>query len=262
MNNIKKGWIIYRNHFPSVYKHWTVVVSILLMLLFTFFTSLEADKSIIYFFSLPILDTMADRNFAFQVVFFDFFTVIWTIICLGFVPVKILAPVVQSYTVSNLLWLKLGPTNRYDLTLYRVMLVIIPACVFGIVSVLWALLFSTVHQIPFSEIIYPVYSLLAFILFTGSISLCMSGKPTTLIEVRYAYIFVILVIPVLLFLLKSKIIYKLNGRYPFVFPYRADKLGFETLPGTITAIVIGVILILIITGVNYIRIISQKYQNQ
>ncbi|MFM9948613.1 MAG: hypothetical protein ACKV1O_11800 [Saprospiraceae bacterium] len=259
MNNIRSAWTIYKNHLTPLYRHWTVIFSVILMLLFTFFTSLDERQYAITFFSLPIFDVQSDKNSAFQYVFFDYFEIIWGVICLGFVPFKILVPVVQSYTVSNSLWLRLAPTNTYILALYRAMLVLIPTIVFGVVALLWEFLFSIVHGLSFSLIGYPVCSMLAFMLFTGSLSICMAGKPTTMIEIRYAFIFIAFIIPIVLGSLKSKFIYTLNGIYPLVFPYDADELGFETLPGTITAIVIGIAIIILILGINYFRIVSQKH---
>ncbi len=262
MHDIRSAWIIYKNHFPAVYQHWSVITSGLLMTIFTVFTHVEKEQYGVFLFSISVLDVSGDPISALQLVFFDYFSIVWAVVCIGFVPVKILVPVVQSYTVSNSLWLRLAPTNIFTLALYRVLLVMIPSLSFGLMTSLWCGVFSLVHGIPYSMIVYPVYSLLAFILFTGSISILMAGRPTTLMEVRYAYVFLALIIPVLFLLLKNKLVYKFDGIFPFVFPYRADKLGFETLPGTITAIVMGVVLILFVLGINYIRILSQKNQKQ
>lgn len=210
---------------------------------FTFAVKWNDEASTLEFAGLNLgMGGSNGRFWSLKYAFYDLFIAGW-IVVVFFVFNKVLMPVTTSYMVSQSLWLRLASTNNTTLVISRIFQVFSATGLVFFISLIWVLAYSFRHQIGFHELVAAVYGASGYVLLSGGIIILLSGKPTTGIERRYAFVVLAMSIPVLLYLIgkNANVIRRFDGFFPYALPLGLKDTTFESVRAYKTAGMIGAI---------------------
>lgn len=243
MSELAKAWVIYQNVLPRQWRNRTLLVYVVGALLFTILTTWNSDQTMVNLAGIPIGD-LEERRFAFQDAFYDYVFLAYIPLLPFYIRTFILAPVTESYTVSNSLWLRLAPTRPVTLALYRMLIVVGGTVILWGVGFIWSVVFALWHDIPLGLLQQAIYSFAGFTLFAGGLITLLKGNPTQTIEMRQAYVWLVMLIPIGLYFFRETGSNALGPFYPFAAPYLKHTIGEITLNGTTAAALFGLLLLI------------------
>lgn len=249
---MKKAWVLYQNVLPGQLRSRALLVYAIYALLLIFLTTWNADETMVNLAGFTVGD-LEERTFAFQDAFFDYVFMAYIPLLPFYVRSHILGPVAESYTVSNSLWLRLAPTKPLTLALYRLLIVIGGTLILWSVSFVWSVLFALWHGLPLGLLQQSIFSLAGYTLLTGGLITLCKGRPTHTIELRQAFVWMIMLVPIGLYVFRAAGTSRLGAFYPFAAPYLKHNIGADTFNGTLAAAVLGLALLLANATYSYLK---------
>lgn len=242
MIELRRAWILFKNNLPFQYRSKAILWIIAYGILLTFLTTWNIEQGMVNLATFTVGELGEERIYALQDAFYDYVFVLYIPVILFYIRTQVLGPIAQSYTVSNSLWLRLAPTKPISLALHRSFIVIGGTFFLTVTCFFWASLFSLWHNIPLRLLFQSIYSLTGYTLLTGGIIIIFKGRPTQSLEMRQAYVWMVILVPFILYFFKDIGSRNFGSFYPFVAPYLKHVIGKTTLHGTTAAAILGLLL--------------------
>lgn len=82
---------------------------------------------------------------------------------------RLLKKLSESFSVNEMLWLRLLPCSPYEVALARALWIIGYACFIGILGTVWAVICTLFHHVSMSEILINIEGLVSYVLLSGGI---------------------------------------------------------------------------------------------
>lgn len=192
---------------------------------------------------------------AFIGILHELFSWFWLFLALPYTLRKLLLPLGDSTTISQMLWLRMTPALPCEVAIARSLRVIIWAVLLGILGLLWVvsiiLFHNILHQVSwsiFGELSLNVLALMSYVFLAGGIAIILdiflaiddySGKR---LITAYAGFIPIILAPVYIVIRNSK--YALN--FPYASPFfKAIAGNKESLHHFLIAIGVGISLLIL-----------------
>lgn len=236
---LKKAWILYRRQFMALSTNRAIIGFMIYAIVLTFITTWNDDQKMVNLASFVIGELGEEKQYAFQDAFYDYYFVAYIPLILFFIRPFVMNEVIESHTVSNALWLRMAPTTQITLVLYRIMIIAGAGLLLLTISILWAALFSIYHNINFTLLIQSFYSLFGYVILAGGLIIFIKGKPNQKIELRHAYVWLILILPIVLFFFRDTGFKKFGYIYPAAGPYLKHNIGVASWSSTNAAVILG-----------------------
>jgi hypothetical protein len=161
---------------------------------------------------------------------------------------KLLQPLNESFTVSQLLWLRLTPCLPYEIALVRALLVMLYALALAILGGLWVTIAVLFHHISAAMLLVQVFGLVAYTLLAGGIVVAIDFGSTLTYSDRQLIPVLALLLPILLYPIQFQLS-QLAHAAPLLrlLPYAAPVSGNsqQTILHFAMAAALGIVLLLI-----------------
>jgi hypothetical protein len=148
-----------------------------------------------------------------------------------FIFAKLLQPLKESFTVSQLLWLRLTPCLPHEIALVRVLLVISYALALAVLGGLWVIIAVLFHHIPAAMLLVQVFGIVAYTLLAGGIVVAIDFSSTLTYSNRQLIPVMALLLPILLYPIQLQLS-QLAHVAPILrlFPYAAPVADYSQQP--------------------------------
>lgn len=205
----------------------------------TLMISWNDERGLVEFGSLQLESTLGkNREASLQRVFYDFFTFGWLPFVL-FIFSRVLIPVNMSYSVSQVLWLRLSHTSNITLVSARIIQVFAATTLVSFVGLVWIFFYSILHGVEASLLKHAVFSVTGYVLLAGGIVILLAGRPNLQTEKRFAFVVLAAALPLLLYLIGKHLGVRFNGFFPYAVPLEAKAANLDTIKAYFTASALG-----------------------
>jgi hypothetical protein len=157
-------------HYLRKTSQYVALLTIFLVgtLVSTFPVKWDYARSSVTFFGFPLELYGHSRQESLLTLLNEFFSWAWIIIAILYLP-RLLRQLSESFSVKEMLWLRLVPCSPYEVAVARACWVGSWAFLLGALGTVWALICSLFHQIPSSELFVNIEGLVGHVLLSGGI---------------------------------------------------------------------------------------------
>lgn len=230
-----------------------------------FFAYWNEDKLEVVIFSVVNLDLPSfNRELCLAYVFDDFFALYWLVVVFIFIPKLSFNRLINSFTISNLLYLKLSPVSPFQIKLYRTSIVFGTALFYSGISLVLAIIYCFVHNIPARGPLISIFGLFTHIIFSGGLLLIFQLPLNAELPDRRRWLYFFILFPVVVYIFCNQLIDNVNGFLPFTTPFVLRTKGFAVLKSLNLATFLGILFIFVhcipernVKGVNSPTKVSQ-----
>jgi len=239
--------ILVKNYIGNKSQYISLIMICLVgIILSTFPIGWDRTLNSVTLFNLPLELYGRSREGSLLGLLDEFFSWAWVIIAIFYLP-SLLKKLNESFSVNEMLWLRLLPCHPYEVAIARVCWVVGWASLLGILGTVWALICSSFHQVPYRELLINVEGLVSHVILSGGIIVALDF----VVNIRELEQNLTSVIALLFPLLLTPIYLGINeildvrymGFFPYVIPFNR---GLQNTFGHFaTAALIGLILLFI-----------------
>ena len=243
--NFKTTVILVKHYIGNTSKYLNILYIFFgLILLSTFPVKWDITQNSVTFFGIPFELYGQSREYSLVTLVNEWFSWAWIIIAI-FSLSKLLKKLSESFSVKEMLWLRLLPCSPYEVSLAKALWIIAYAVFLGMFGTIWAIICASYHHVSINELLINVEGLVSHVLLSGGIVLALNlvipiGESEQNSISAIALIFPLILMPIYLGInrLADENILKY---FPYSFPFNT------ALENTVfhfgIAILIGVILL-------------------
>ena len=217
MINLNKVWVIIKPQVIKLVKsyHWLLLLVggvIIATLPFSWY------QEQLRFFTIPLEAYQGAKETAFIALLHELFSWAWIYIAFD-VLWRLLLPLGDSFSVSQLLWLRLTPCSPWEIAAARAIWVMAYGVWVGVLGIIWVLVSSLYHQISPTNLLLDVLGLVSHIIFAGGIVVVLDFGLEGDYFTKKVIAVVALFVPCLLDLVRLAIDNFVDTQYVRFFPY-------------------------------------------
>ena len=216
MINLNKAWVIVKPEIIKLVKsyHWLILLGVGIIIA----TPFGWDQEKLTVFNIPLEGYYGSRETVYISLLHELFSWAWIYIAFD-VLFRLLLPLGDSFSVSQLLWLRLTPCSPVDIAVARGIWVIAYGVLLGVLGLIWMLITSLYYHVFSTNLLLDALGLVSYIIFAGGMIAVLDFD----LEFDYLSKKVIAVValffPSLLGLVKLGIANLIHGEYAKFFPY-------------------------------------------
>lgn len=166
--------ILAKHYFGKVSQHIGLLGLFLVgILLSTLPVGWDQHSSNVTFFGFPLELYGHSREESLSALLNEFFSWAWIIVALFYLS-KLLKRLSESFSVNEMLWLRLIPCSPYEVAVARACWVIGSALALGTLGAIWVLTCSVFHQVGFDGLFVNVEGLVSHVLLSGGIVVALN----------------------------------------------------------------------------------------
>lgn len=217
MIDLNKIWIIVKPEIIKLLKSYHLLILLVVgIIIATWLFSWDGEQ--LTFFNMPLEGYQGARETVYINLLHEFFS--WAWICIAFcVLLRLLIPLGDSFSASQLLWLRLTYCSPWEIAAARAIWVIAYGVWLGFLGLIWVLVTSLYHHILSANLLLDVLGLVSYIIFAGGMIAILDFDLAFDYVSKRVIVFVALFLPCLLDLLKIGIGGLLDSQYIKFFPY-------------------------------------------
>ena len=217
MINLNKTWIIVKPEIIKLLKSYHLLILLVGgIIIATLPFSWDGEQ--ITFFNIPLEGYQGTRETVYINLLHELFSWAWIYIAF-YVFFRLLLPLGDSFSVSQLLWLRLTPCFPWEIAAARAIWVIAYGVWLGFLGLIWVLVTSLYHHIYSANLLLDVLGLVSYIIFAGGMIAVLDFDLVFDYVSKRVIAVVALFLPCLLDLLKIGIGGLLDSQYIRFFPY-------------------------------------------
>jgi hypothetical protein len=217
MINLNKTWIIVKPEIIKLLKSYHLLILLVVgIIIATLPFSWDGEQ--LTFFNIPLEGYHGTRETVYINFLHEFFSWAWIYIAF-YVLRRLLIPLGDSFSVSQLLWLRLTPCFPWEIAAARAIWVIAYGVWLGFLGLIWVLVTSLYHHIYSANLLLDVLGLVSYIIFAGGMIAVLDFDLVFDSVSKRVIAVVALFLPCLLYLLKIGIGGLLDSQYIRFFPY-------------------------------------------
>ncbi|MBN3928021.1 hypothetical protein [Nostoc sp. NMS4] len=194
------------------------------------------------FLSIPLSVYSFDKETALNGFLLELFEWSWIPFVFA-IFISLLKPLEESFSVSQILWLRLTPCQPYEVALSRVFLVIGYGIWLGGLSSLWVIIIAFFHKIYPTTLFIEIFGLISYVILCGGTIVAFDFKPSFSYSERPLVPVIALLLPLILYAIYSGLNQVIKGNYlisffPFAVPISINSIqnishfGMAALIGT------------------------------
>ena len=206
-------------------RHWTVYAFLVVIVATLFGVRWDPEINMVQLFGITGGKVGELREYALQDAFIDLHLLVWILACFFYLPLKVLLPLAHSFDVSNRLWLRFSVFSERSHVVYRALITVFPALLFGLLGLVWALLFSAVHDVALPLLLTPLLTLFGYMLFVGAAVAAIRGRPVWNREMRLGVVIAALLLPIIFSVFQDSLSDLTGGLLPFAAPPLGELTG-------------------------------------
>jgi len=226
--------------------YW-VVLSYGLLTVFSFLTFWNSGEESIFLFGfIDLYDVTLSsiEEEAFRILFYDLYSTFWLILLLTYIPNKIIFPLSHSFSVNQNLWMRFLPNTKItDVALSRVYMLFYSLSIIVGASAIWIIIYSVLKGVDIRELLIPVLGLVGHVCIVAGLCFLVCSNKKSSVSLRKSIVYLLLLLPVLLYLIGDSIAKKLGGIFPYASPFSAKYNGHIVVKPFLTTLIIGILLI-------------------
>lgn len=234
MINIQRVLILVRMYINSKIELISLPIMLCLAGILIFTTLVGDDREAITFlglnmksFSYGYSGNFENKNIALISYIDDWFSTAWLIIAFFYLFPRLLAPLGNSFSISQLLWLRFTRCLPHEISTARALWVIIFATWLGFLGICWALPIALFHHISPKQLLLDIGGLVSHVLLSGGIITVLNFNLKISDEQRRLISATALITPLFLLLIYSILGQNsLLGDYakflPYTFPFTRE----------------------------------------
>ncbi|MDF0552489.1 hypothetical protein [Kamptonema sp. UHCC 0994] len=217
MIDLNKTWIIVKPEIIKLIKsyHLLILLGAGIIIVTQFY---GWDKESLTIFNIPLEGYHGSRETVYKNLLHEWFSWAWIYITF-YVLLRLLLPLGDSFSVSQLLWLRLTPCSPWEIAAARAIWVIAYGVWLGFLGLIWVLVTSLYHHIYPANVLLDVLGLVSYIIFVGGMIAVLDFDPECDYFSKRVIVFFALFLPSLLDLLKIGIGGLFHSQYIRFFPY-------------------------------------------
>jgi hypothetical protein len=173
---------------------------------------------------------------------YEIFSCSWLFIAISILPNYLLLPLVESFSISQILWLRFTPCLSSEIALAKVFWVISWGLWINVLTVIWAVIYSIFHHIILADVFLHIVGLFGHVVFSGGIIVVLDFLLREDHRYRITISTVALLLPLVISFVHFSQIIKDDKYLPFVIPFTNAS---ENMSNFISAAITGTILLLI-----------------
>ena len=217
MINLNKTWIIVKPEIIKLLKSYHLLILLVGgIIIATLPFSWDGEQ--LTFFNIPLEGYQGTRETVYINLLHELFSWAWIYIAF-YVFFRLLLPLGESFSVSQLLWLRLTPCFPWEIAAARAIWVIAYGVWLGFLGLIWVLVTSLYHHIYSANLLLDVLGLVSYIIFAGGMIAVLDFDLVFDYVSKRVIAVVALFLPCLLDLLKIGIGGLLDSQYIRFFPY-------------------------------------------
>lgn len=231
---------------------------VLLYCLLTVFSFLafwnNAEESIFLFGFIDLYDVTLSsvKEESFRILFYDLYSTFWVTLLLTYIPNKVIFPLSHSFSVNQSLWMRFLPNTKVtDVALSRVYMLFYSLSIMVGASAIWIVLYSILKGVDILELLIPVLGLVGHVCMAAGLCFLVGSNKKSSVSFRKSVVYILLLLPVLLYLIGDSTAIKLGGIFPYASPFSAKHNGNVVLKPFLTTLIIGILLISYYLGRNF-----------
>ena len=144
-----------------------VILIFLLQIISVFIIQYDGEN--VFLLNTIVVNSGINKKEALEFVYYEYFSLSWILFSTLYLLPKLLLPLSNSFSVNQLLWLRLTPCSPIEIATTRVLWVISWAIWLSFSGIIWLLLIIYHHRIFLDNIFLDITGLASYIIFTGSI---------------------------------------------------------------------------------------------
>ena len=217
MINLNKAWVIVAPEIIKLFKSYHLLI-LLVVGIISATLPFSWDGEQLTLFNIPFEGYQGTRETVYINLLHELFSWAWIYIAV-YVLLRLLLPLGDSFSVSQLLWLRLTPCSPWEIAAARAIWVIAYGVWLGFLGLIWVLVTSLYHHIYPTNVLLDVLGLVSYIIFAGgTIAVLDFGLVFDYFSKRVIAV-VALFLPLVLDLLKIGIGGLIDSQYMRFFPY-------------------------------------------
>jgi hypothetical protein len=217
MINLDKAWVIVKPEIIKLLKSYHLLILLgggIIIATVPFGWYQEQ----LTFFNIPLEGYQGARETVYINLLHELFS--WAWICIAFYVFSgLLLPLGDSFSVSQLLWLRLTPCFPWEIAAARAIWVIAYGVWLGFFGLIWVLVTSLYHHILSANLLLDVLGLVSYIIFAGGMIAVLDFDLAFDHVSKRVIVFVALFFPSLLDLVKLGIDNSIDAHYARFFPF-------------------------------------------
>ena len=217
MINLNKTLVIVKPEIIKLLKSYHLLILLVVgIIIATWPFSWDGEQ--LTFFNIPLEGYQGARETVYINVLHELFSWAWIYIAVDVLR-RLLLPLGNSFSVSQLLWLRLTPCFPWEIAAARAMWVIAYGFWLGFLGLIWVLVTSLYHHILSANLLLDVLGLVSYIIFAGGMIAVLDFDLALDYVSKMVIVFVALFFSSLLDLVKLGIGGLLDSQYIRFFPY-------------------------------------------
>ena len=219
MINLNKAWVIVAPEIIKLFKSYHLLI-LLVVGIISATLPFSWDGEQLTLFNIPFEGYQGTRETVYINLLHELFSWAWIYIAFYYVLRRLLIPLGDSFSVSQLLWLRLTPCFPWEIAAARAIWVIAYGVWLGFLGLIWVLVTSLYHHIYPANVLLDVLGLVSYIIFAGGMIAVLVDFDLEFDYVsKRVIVFFSLFLPSLLDLLKIGIGGLFHSQYIRFFPY-------------------------------------------
>lgn len=217
MIDSNKAWIIVKPEIVKLLKSYHLLILLVVgIIIATIPFSWDGEQ--LTLFNIPFEGYQGARETVYINFLHELFSWAWIYIAVD-VLLRLLLPLADSFSVSQLLWLRLTPCFPWEIAAARAIWVIAYGVWLGFFGVIWVLVTSLYHHILSANLLLDVLGLVSYILLAGGMIAVLDFDLAFDHVSKRVIVFVALFSPFLLDLVKLGIDNSIDAHYAKFFPF-------------------------------------------
>ncbi|MBD1886509.1 hypothetical protein [Microcoleus vaginatus] len=217
MIDLNKAWVMVKPEIIKLLKSYHLLILLVGgIIIATLPFSWDGEQ--LTFFNIPLEGYQGARETVYINFLHELFSWAWIYIAVD-VLIRLLLPLGDSFSVSQLLWLRLTPCFPWEIAAARAIWVIAYGVWLGFFGVIWVLVTSLYHHILSANLLLDVLGLVSYILLAGGMIAVLDFDLAFDHVSKRVIVFVALFFPSLLDLVKLGIDNSIDAHYARFFPF-------------------------------------------
>ena len=217
MIDLNKAWVMVKPEIIKLLKSYHLLILLVGgIIIATLPFSWDGEQ--LTFFNIPLEGYQGARETVYINFIHELFSWAWIYIALD-VLLRLLLPLGDSFSVSQLLWLRLTPCFPWEIAAARAIWVIAYGVWLGFLGLIWVLVTSFYHHIYSANLLLDVLGLFSYIIFAGGMIAFLDFDLVFDYFSKRVIAVVASFLPFFLYLLKISIGGLFHSQYIRFFPY-------------------------------------------
>ncbi len=217
MINLNKAWVIIEHEIIKLFKSYSLPILLLVGIIIAT-VPCSWYQGQLTFFDIPLTSYQGARETVYIRFLHELFSWAWIYVAFDILS-RLLIPLGDSFSVSQLLWLRLTPCFPWEIATARAIWVIVYGFWLGFLGLILVFATSLYHHISPANVLLDILGLVSYIIFAGGMIAVLDFDLAFDYVSKRVIAFVALFFPSLLGLIKLGIANLLDSQYARFFPY-------------------------------------------